>query len=207
MTHKKTTHSHAITLLIIIAIITLCPIANATQTNALTIALTIEPTTSNFLNSQHFKEKTTQINGEIHYKTDPNIETILDYIFTQSPYLLNHSANRVYLNIKDNSIFFNREVIAHSRKLTPNETTQYQDTTSFPTKNSIATNLHSLPDNDMLIAKTPENNTSIGVFINIQNLKTLEPKISTNFKWISTAKWYHQWFDTIYEPQKESKYQ
>jgi hypothetical protein len=163
--------------------------------------------TPKFIKSKHYTEKTCQIDDSAYYKTTPNRETILDYIFTQSPQLIDNPNSKIYLNIKNNGYFLNREVIAYSRELTEDEITKYQNTTTIPTLESIETNLQALQNDDIII----QTNNEIGVFINIQNFKKLEPRISTNFKWISTynynaddSYWFtpsNGWVDTIYELQ------
>jgi hypothetical protein len=165
-----------------------------------------------FINSPHYTEKTIQIDGYTYYKTNPDLETILDYIFTQPPQLINNPNSQIYLNIKDNGRFLNREVIAYSRKLTPDEINWYYNTHQLYTQNEIATKLHCsnahLPD-EILIAKTPGTDNQLGVFIKTETLKRLELGLTSNFKWISTYNenknsgyWFgNGWLDTIYEPQ------
>ena len=170
---------------------------------------TLTKYSTQFILSQHYNQYITKKQDTLYYKNTPNITTIIDYIFTQTPQLINNPYSKIYLNIRDNGYLLNREVITYSKELTPDEIIQYQDTISFPTQKSIATNLHSLPNKDILIEKTPENNKQIGVFINTKNLKKLEPKLESQFYWISTyninkddSYWFstsNGWLDTIYE--------
>lgn len=167
--------------------------------------------TTKFTNSPHYKEKTTQKNGYAYYKTTADLKTIIDYIVTQTPQLFNNPNSKIYLNTKGNGYFLNREIIAFSRELTPDEISKFHYPYKFHTPNEIATNLHSLPDENIIIAKTPGTDNQFGVFIKTETLKNLEPWIPSYFKWISTynynkddSHWFTPskgWVDTIYEPQ------
>jgi hypothetical protein len=165
---------------------------------------TINSYSTNFLTTQHYNEKTTQKDGYTYYITKPNLSTILDYIFTQSPQLLNNPNSKIYLN---------REPIAYSKNLQPNEIRQPYTITI---DNIIKYRNHIIPEirlpKQLLIAKTPGTDNQIGVFIDLETLNQLEPEISTHdFKWISTynynkddSHWFttsNGWIDTIYEPQ------
>lgn len=158
-----------------------------------------------FLTTQHYIEKTTQKDEYTYYITKPNLSTILDYIVTQSPQLLNKPNSKIYLNLKDQGLFLNRELIAYSKKLQSNEIKPpYQNPID-----TIITYKNDLPKK-LLIAKTPGTDNQIGVFIDLETLNQLEPDISSYFKWISTyncnrdgsrfCESFTGWSDTIYEP-------
>jgi hypothetical protein len=193
---------------------------------------TLKKYSTQFILSQHYKQNITKKQEYLYYKTTPNIETILDYIFTQSPQLINNPNSKIYLNIKGNGRFLNREIIAYSRELTPDEIRWHHYPAEFHTPDEIAQKIKQSPNNEIneltfnlslcmlndfilgneiIIAKTPGTDNQFGVFINIQNLKKLEPELASNFKWISTynynkddSYWFttcNGWVDTIYEPQ------
>jgi hypothetical protein len=200
-TLKKIKIKKIAVILLIIALTSLCTIVTAYPSPKVT---------PEFANSQHYQNYIIKNQNNLYYKTPPTRETIIDYIFTQSPRLIKSPNSKVYLNLKDHGWFLNREIIAHSRKLTSNEITKYHYPTKFTAQDTITRNLHSLPDNDILIGKTPGTDNQIGVFIDLETHNQLEPELENKFKWISTynynrddSYWYtpsNGWIDTIYEP-------
>jgi hypothetical protein len=212
MPHKnRLTTPTLILILIALTLTCICPIVNASPTIPLNPTdpnnnQTIYPTNKNmyspqFLDSQHFKEKTTQIDGYTYYISQPDLKTILDYIFTQSPTLLNSSKSEIYLNIKDHGSILNREVIAYAEYIEP-EQPQAPTTLSI---DEIIKQKNTLPS-QLLIAKTSKDNTSFGVYINLDILKKDELKFISKFKWISTYiipnknNLHRQgWIDTVYK--------
>ena len=152
---------------------------------------------TNFLTTQHYNEKTTQKNEYTYYITKPDLYTIIDYIFTQSPQLLNNPNSKVYLNLKSHGWFLNREPIAYSKNLQPNEIHPPHKISI----NEIIKHKNKLPK-QLLIAKTPGTDNQIGVFIDLEIINQLEPEISSQFKWISTYNYNRNdgWIDTIYKP-------
>jgi hypothetical protein len=206
MPHKNRLTTPTLMLLLIALTLTcICPIVNASPT----IPLIIEPTTLNFLDSQHFKEKTTQIDGYTHYISQPDLKTILDYIFTQSPTLLNQHRTQIYLNIEDHGFILNREVIAYSRylKYIEDEDNEFPiiDLNQAPTTLSIDEIIkqkNTLPS-QLLIAKTTGLDIPIGVYINLDTINQLEPELPAKFKWISTySNSKSLWLNTIYKKPK-----
>jgi len=201
MTHKNGLSTPTL-ILLLITLACICPIVNATQT----IPLIIEPTTLNFIDSQHFKEKTIQIDGYTHYISQPDLKTIIDYIFTQSPTLLNQHRTQIYLNIKDHGFILNREVIAYSRylKYIEDEDKEFPiiDLNQTPTTLSIDEIIkqkNTLPS-QLLIAKTTGLDIPIGVYINLNMINQLEPELPSKFKWISTySNSKRLWLNTIYK--------
>jgi hypothetical protein len=213
MPHKNRLTTPTLMLLLIALTLTcICPIVNASPTIPPNPTdpnnnQTIYPTNKNmyspqFLDSQHFKEKTTQIDGYTHYISQPDLKTILDYIFTQSPTLLNSSKSEIYLNIKDHGSILNREVIAYAEYIEPE---QPQEPTTLSI-DEIIKQKNTLPS-QLLIAKTSRDDTPFGVYINLDTINQLEPELPAKFKWISTySKFKKIWLDTIYkqpEPKPE----
>jgi hypothetical protein len=214
MPHKNRLTTPTLMLLLIALTLTcICPIVNASPTIPPNPTdpnnnQTIYPTNKNmyspqFLDSQHFKEKTTQIDGYTHYISQPDLKTILDYIFTQSPTLLNSSKSEIYLNIKDHGSILNREVIAYAEYIEPE---QPQEPTTLSI-DEIIKQKNTLPS-QLLIAKTSRDDTPFGVYINLDTINQLEPELPAKFKWISTYSQnrkpndisrYVEWIDTVYK--------
>jgi hypothetical protein len=157
----------------------------------------LEQYTPEFLISKHTRQYTIQKTGKFYYTSKPDITTIFKYIYEQSNQLINTPESSIYLNIDKHGIFMNREKIAYSRKLNPDDNTIPETSTI----NTIIKKKNSLPQ-QLLIKKTTGTYNPVGVFIDLEKINALENEIkSLDFGWISTYNYKQdRWVDTIWGP-------
>ena len=157
----------------------------------------LEQYTPEFLISKNTLKNTIHKTGKFYYTTKPDITTIFNYIFDESNQLINTPESSIYLNLDNHGTFLNREKIAYSRKLDPNDNT----TPETSKINTIIKKKNSLPQ-QLLINRTPGTYNPIGVFIDLEKINALENEIkSLDFGWISTYNYKQAgWIDTIWGP-------